>query len=168
MTLASEYYRQFRYRHWRSILDALPPLAGKIVLDLGCGVGDLAAEFVGRGARVIGVDNNENCSVRREPENFRTRNFGELTCVSYRISGSRRTVSGAVSQPHTFRSCLQRSAYGPEIWRGKVGSHSQKSMTSSDTNHLAPAQRSCSRPTQKRHWRWDGTTSIWAENLGTI
>ena len=39
--------------------DALPALQGQTVLDLGCGVGDLAAEFVNRGARVIGVDINE-------------------------------------------------------------------------------------------------------------
>jgi SAM-dependent methyltransferase len=41
------------------VFEALPPLQGKTVLDLGCGVGDLAAEMVGRGARVIGVDLNE-------------------------------------------------------------------------------------------------------------
>ena len=39
-----------------SVFDALPPLQGQTVLDLGCGVGDQAAELVARGARVIGVD----------------------------------------------------------------------------------------------------------------
>jgi SAM-dependent methyltransferase len=37
----------------------LPPLAGKTVLDLGCSIGDQAAELAARGARVIGVDANE-------------------------------------------------------------------------------------------------------------
>ena len=59
MGLASEYKKQFGWREWPTIFDALPPLRGQIVLDLGCGVGDLAAEFVARGARVIGVDMNE-------------------------------------------------------------------------------------------------------------
>lgn len=59
MSLANEYKQQFRWRDWPTIFDALPPLQGQTVLDLGCGVGDLAAEFVARGARVIGVDMNE-------------------------------------------------------------------------------------------------------------
>jgi ubiquinone/menaquinone biosynthesis C-methylase UbiE len=56
MTLAAEYERQFRWRDWRTILGALPELQGQTVLDLGCGIGDLAAELVARGARVTGVD----------------------------------------------------------------------------------------------------------------
>jgi SAM-dependent methyltransferase len=59
MTLSSEYRRQLAWRDWPRVFEALPPLQGKTVLDLGCGVGDLAAEMVGRGARVIGVDLNE-------------------------------------------------------------------------------------------------------------
>jgi ubiquinone/menaquinone biosynthesis C-methylase UbiE len=59
MSLSSEYKRQFGWRDWRSILNGLPSLNGKTVMDLGCGVGDLAAELVSRGARVIGCDMNE-------------------------------------------------------------------------------------------------------------
>ena len=59
MSLAGVHRRQFQWRDWPTILDALPPLAGQTVLDLGCGVGDLAAELVARGARVIGFDMNE-------------------------------------------------------------------------------------------------------------
>ena len=56
MNLVDEYRGQFRWRAWPTILDALPPLEGRTVLDLGCGIGDLAAELAARGARVIGVD----------------------------------------------------------------------------------------------------------------
>lgn len=56
---AEEYKRQFAWRDWSSIFAALPALAGQTVLDLGCNVGDQAAELVRRGARVIGVDMNE-------------------------------------------------------------------------------------------------------------
>jgi len=59
MSLANEYKRQFAWRSWPTIFDALPPLLGQTILDLGCGVGDLATEFVARGARAIGVDMNE-------------------------------------------------------------------------------------------------------------
>jgi SAM-dependent methyltransferase len=59
MDLASEYNRQFSWRSWPTILDALPALAGQTVLDLGCGPGDVAAALAARGARVLGVDLNE-------------------------------------------------------------------------------------------------------------
>ena len=58
MSLVDEYKRQFGWRSWPAVFDALASLQGQTVLDLGCGVGDLAAEFVARGARVIGVDLN--------------------------------------------------------------------------------------------------------------
>jgi SAM-dependent methyltransferase len=59
MSLVSEYKRQFLWRDWRTAFEALPSLDGKTVLDLGCSIGDLAAEFESRGAHVIGVDLNE-------------------------------------------------------------------------------------------------------------
>jgi SAM-dependent methyltransferase len=60
MSLANEYRGQHRWRDWPAVLDALPPLEGRTVLDLGCGEGGVAAELVGRGARVIGVDLNDD------------------------------------------------------------------------------------------------------------
>jgi len=59
MTLAQEYERQFAWRDWRAAFDALPLARGETVLDLGCGVGAQAAELASRGARVIGIDGNE-------------------------------------------------------------------------------------------------------------
>jgi SAM-dependent methyltransferase len=59
MSLVSEYKRQFNWRDWPTILDALPAVQGQTILDLGCAVGDLAAEFVARGAHVIGIDAHE-------------------------------------------------------------------------------------------------------------
>ncbi len=59
MSLADEYRRQLAWRDWARVLDALPPLRGQLVLDLGCGVGDPAAGLAARGARVVGVDVNE-------------------------------------------------------------------------------------------------------------
>jgi ubiquinone/menaquinone biosynthesis C-methylase UbiE len=67
MTLADEYTRQFTWRSWPDVVALLPPLSGQTVLDLGCAVGDLAAELAQRGARVIGVDANpELLAVARE------------------------------------------------------------------------------------------------------
>ena len=58
MNLAADYKRQFGWRSWPSIFEALAPLQAKTILDLGCAAGDQAAELVARGAQVIGVDTN--------------------------------------------------------------------------------------------------------------
>lgn len=75
MGLASEYKKQFEWRDWPTVFDALPPLDGQTVLDLGCGVGDLSAEFVTRGARVIGVDMNEELLREARSRQLRTAEF---------------------------------------------------------------------------------------------
>ncbi len=59
MSLATEYRRQYAWRDWGTAFSALPPVAGRTVLDLGCAIGDLAAELAARGARVIGLDAND-------------------------------------------------------------------------------------------------------------
>ncbi len=59
MSLADDYKRQLAWRSWTPILEALPRLEDKWILDLGCGVGDQAALLAARGAHVIGVDGNE-------------------------------------------------------------------------------------------------------------
>ena len=59
MSLASHHRRQYGWREWPAIFAELPSVEGQTVLDLGCGVGDQAAELVARGAHVVGVDVNE-------------------------------------------------------------------------------------------------------------
>ena len=59
MSLADEYRRQAAWRPWQEIFALLPPLEGRVVLDLGCGIGDQALALAARGARVIGFDSSE-------------------------------------------------------------------------------------------------------------
>lgn len=90
MSLSDEYKRQYQWRDWPAVLDALPPIQGSTIFDIGCGVGDLAAALVARGARVIGFDANEEllCVARsRKLRNaeFRRidlRAFGDPGCSS--------------------------------------------------------------------------------------
>ena len=81
MNLVSEYRRQRAWRAWPTVLAALPPLEGRTVLDLGCGVGDLAAELVQRGARVIGFDANEELLAHARGRGLRG---AEFHCVDLR------------------------------------------------------------------------------------
>lgn len=60
MSLSDEYKRQFAWRSWSTVLEHLPPVAGRLLLDLGCGVGDQTAQLAERGARVIGIDANQD------------------------------------------------------------------------------------------------------------
>lgn len=59
MSLVDEYRSQFAWRDWAKAFAVLPELGDQLVLDLGCGPGDQAAELVRRGARVLGIDGNE-------------------------------------------------------------------------------------------------------------
>ena len=58
MSLADDYARQHRWRSWSRIYDELPLKPSDLVVDLGCAIGDQAADLAARGARVIGVDAN--------------------------------------------------------------------------------------------------------------
>lgn len=59
MNLVDYYKQQRAWREWPQILGALPDLRGQTVLDLGSGVGDQAEDLARRGARVIGVEMND-------------------------------------------------------------------------------------------------------------
>lgn len=59
MSLVGEYRSQFAWRDWETAFAGLPEMRDQLVLDLGCGPGDQAAELVRRGARVLGIDGNE-------------------------------------------------------------------------------------------------------------
>ncbi len=48
----------FVYQYGESLIDILAPQAGELVLDLGCGSGQLTAKIAERGAPVIGIDNS--------------------------------------------------------------------------------------------------------------
>lgn len=60
MDIIEEYKNQYQWRSWDTVYDFLPGMANQTVLDLGCGVGDQAADFIARGARVIGIDMNDD------------------------------------------------------------------------------------------------------------
>lgn len=58
MNLSDEYRRQFELRSWQQVWSLLPNLTDQVVLDLGCGIGDQAADLAARGATVLGFDAN--------------------------------------------------------------------------------------------------------------
>jgi ubiquinone/menaquinone biosynthesis C-methylase UbiE len=105
MSLASEYKRQFGWRAWSTIFDVLPSLQGQIVLDLGCGVGDLAAEFVARGARVIGVDVSE--------ELLREARSRQLSNAEFRASDLRALPDLGIAADGLW--CSFAAAYFPDL-----------------------------------------------------
>lgn len=92
MSLADDYTAQFAWRAWPAILDLLPAMAGQTVLDLGCAVGDQAAALVARGARVIGVDANDQLvevarAKRLRDAEFRNADLRTLTDVGTQVDG---------------------------------------------------------------------------------
>jgi ubiquinone/menaquinone biosynthesis C-methylase UbiE len=105
MSLSNEYQRQYQWRNWATVLDALPPLKGQTIFDIGCGVGDLAAAFAARGARVIGFDGNE--------ELLREARFRQLSNAEFR-----RTDLRAFGDPGFLADglwCSFTAAYFPDL-----------------------------------------------------
>lgn len=58
MSLIELQRRQYAWRPWDRIYSILGDLSEQLVLDLGCGIGDQAADLARRGAEVMGVDSN--------------------------------------------------------------------------------------------------------------
>lgn len=56
MNLLEQYQKQWKWREWSSLYDLLPSLESSKIYDLGCAHGDHSAEFIKRGANVIGID----------------------------------------------------------------------------------------------------------------
>ncbi|HEY4791409.1 MAG TPA: class I SAM-dependent methyltransferase, partial [Actinomycetes bacterium] len=57
---ADRYRRQFGFVSAMAggVLELLDASSGEVVLDLGCGTGELAARIAATGARVIGLDSD--------------------------------------------------------------------------------------------------------------
>lgn len=67
----------------RALLDALEPLAGATVLDVGCGTGILSARLAQRGARVTGIDISP-ASIERAAELTRRLGFdAQFVCGGF-------------------------------------------------------------------------------------
>jgi ubiquinone/menaquinone biosynthesis C-methylase UbiE len=105
MSLSDDYKRQRGWRDWPRILDALPSLQGQTVLDLGCGVGDQAAELVARGARVLGIDMNE--------ELLREARSRQLANADFRWGDVREPLDLGVEVDGLW--CSFMAAYFPEL-----------------------------------------------------
>ena len=103
-SLAEEYRRQFAWRSWSRVLDSLPSLAGQLVLDLGCGVGDQANALAARGARVIGIDSNE--------ELLSAARARQIAGAEFRL-GDLRALDGALSVDGIW--CSFAAAYVPRL-----------------------------------------------------
>lgn len=58
-SLSEQYKKQWHWRDWDAALSLCPVESGHAVLDLGCGTGDIAKEFVRRGAHVTGIDGKD-------------------------------------------------------------------------------------------------------------
>lgn len=102
--ITEDYSQQYNWRSWPTILDALPDLEGKQVLDFGCGVGDLAADLAARGAHVIGLDINQDLIAfanRRRINNaqFRAVNLHEFCDTSLQADGIWSSFTAAYFPP---------------------------------------------------------------------
>lgn len=113
MTLLEEYKKQFAWRGWERVLSKCPIRQDQYVLDLGCGPGDISAELIARGARVIGIDaNNELLAAARmqcPTGHFENQDLNNLKLSENSFNGlwSSFTVAYLTSLEKTILSWLQ-------------------------------------------------------------
>ncbi len=105
MDLSVESQRQFAWRSWATILEEIPLTPGQSVLDLGCGIGALAAELAARGARVTGVDMN--------PDLLATAVARNIPGVDFRLGNLREPSN--LSQSYDGLWCSFTAAYFPDL-----------------------------------------------------
>lgn len=60
ISLVEAYSNQYRWRRWSTVYPYLGDLSAADVLDVGCGIGDQARDLSQLGARVVGVDANQD------------------------------------------------------------------------------------------------------------
>ena len=67
-----------------SLIDLLQPAPGELIVDLGCGAGQLTAEIAGRGARVMGIDSAPSM-VAQARANYPTLSFRLADATSFNL-----------------------------------------------------------------------------------
>ena len=72
------------WEYGEKMLEMLAPQAGELILDLGCGTGQLTAEIAATGAKVIGLDISESaiaqCRQNYPQIEFRIANGADFSC----------------------------------------------------------------------------------------
>jgi trans-aconitate methyltransferase len=68
--ISHEYKRQSAWRNWNSYVKELPILPSNLILDLGCGTGDVTVLLAQRASNVIGIDLNKDIIAFATKENY--------------------------------------------------------------------------------------------------
>jgi SAM-dependent methyltransferase len=68
--ISHEYKRQSDWRNWNSYVNKLPILPSNLILDLGCGTGDVSLLLAQRASTVIGIDLNKDIIEFATKENY--------------------------------------------------------------------------------------------------
>jgi SAM-dependent methyltransferase len=69
--ISYEYKIQAGWRNWNAYIDKLPILPSDLILDLGCGTGDVSVLLAEKASRIIGIDLNKDIIEFATNENYR-------------------------------------------------------------------------------------------------
>ncbi|WP_156289745.1 class I SAM-dependent methyltransferase [Oceanobacillus salinisoli] len=103
----------FVSKHGSRLIELLEPKKGEVILDLGCGTGDLANDLFNSGVNVVGVDKSENMIEQarmKYPEiSFYAADATELTYDHEFDAVFSNAVLHWVKPPHKALACIYLS-----------------------------------------------------------
>lgn len=167
MGLVDDYRQQFGWRSWNAIFAELPLVAGQTVLDLGCGIGDLARELAGRGAYVIGIDGNrefidEALARRLANCEFRCGDLRDLADITHRVGSNK--VGGiwcSFAAVYFTDSPAVLSRWGRVLDPGGWIARLRRLTICLGMSRSASAPNFCCGVTRTMRWRRGDMTSEW-------
>jgi trans-aconitate methyltransferase len=101
----------FVYKYGNDLVDTLAPKSGELIVDLGCGTGELTYQIHQRGATVIGIDSDSNM-IDRATQQYPNIEFRLADAQSFEVS---QTVDAFFSNAALHwipnaESCVERIA----------------------------------------------------------
>ena len=103
----------FVWKYGEKLIELLAPQPGEIILDLGCGTGQLTDKIAATGAKVIGIDRSEEMIVKAK-QNYPQLDFKIADATNFQVEQQLDAVfSNAVlhwiKQPETVIKCIQQA-----------------------------------------------------------
>lgn len=82
-SITEQYKKQWQWRNWDALFNLLPEINGKTIYDIGCAHGDHSYKLSELGARIIGLDGNQELLEAAEARGIQGAKFIKTDLTSF-------------------------------------------------------------------------------------